>query len=121
MVLTRGLAEMARLAVAAGASPMTLAGLAGMGDLIATCASPHSRNHQVGERLARGEKIEIIQSSMKMIAEGVSTAKAALQMAQRLNVEMPITEQVYGVVFENKDPRQAVMDLMMRAAKPELE
>ena len=121
MVLTRGLAEMARLAVAAGASPMTLAGLAGMGDLIATCASPHSRNHQVGERLARGEKIEIIQSSMKMVAEGVSTAKAALQMAQRLNVEMPITEQVYGVVFENKDPRQAVMDLMMRAAKPELE
>ena len=121
MVLTRGLAEMARLAVAPGASPMTIAGLAGMGDLIATCASPHSRNHQVGERLARGEKIEIIQSSMKMVAEGVSTAKAALQMAQRLNVEMPITEQVYGVVFENKDPRQAVMDLMMRAAKPELE
>lgn len=119
MVLTRGLAEIARLASAAGANPMTLAGLAGIGDLIATCASPHSRNHQVGERLARGEKIEMIQHSMKMVAEGVATAKAAMQMAARLRVELPITEQVYGVVFENKDPRQAVMDLMTRAAKSE--
>lgn len=119
MVLTRGLAEMARLAAAAGANPMTLAGLAGMGDLIATCASPHSRNHQVGERIARGEKIEAVLGSMKMVAEGVPTAKAALQMARRLYVEMPITEQVYAVAFENKDPREAVLDLMTRAARQE--
>ncbi|MDE3088161.1 MAG: NAD(P)-dependent glycerol-3-phosphate dehydrogenase [Chloroflexota bacterium] len=120
-VLTRGLAEMARLAMAAGANPMTLAGLAGMGDLIATCGSPHSRNHQVGVRLARGEKIEAIRASMKMVAEGVPTAKAALQMARHLGVELPITDQVYAVAFENKDPRQAVMDLMTRAAKRELD
>ncbi|MBI5029177.1 MAG: NAD(P)-dependent glycerol-3-phosphate dehydrogenase [Chloroflexi bacterium] len=120
-VLTRGLAEMTRLAVAAGANPLTLAGLAGMGDLIATCASPHSRNHQVGERLARGENIEAIKASMKMVAEGVPTAKAALQMAQPLGIELPITEQVYAVAYENKEPRQAVMDLMTRAARSELD
>ncbi len=119
MVLTRGLAEIARLAVAAGASPLTLAGLAGMGDLIATCASPHSRNHQVGQRLARGEKIEAIRASTKMVAEGVPTTRAAMQMAQQLGVEMPIAAQVHAVLFENKDPRQAVMDLMARAAKHE--
>jgi glycerol-3-phosphate dehydrogenase (NAD(P)+) len=121
MVLTRGLAEMARLAVAAGANPMTLAGLAGMGDLIATCASPHSRNHQVGQRLARGEKIEAIRASTKMVAEGVPTTRAAMQMAQQLGVEMPIATQVHAVLFENKDPRQAVMDLMARSAKHELD
>lgn len=120
-VLTRGLREMARLAMMAGANPMTLAGLAGMGDLIATCGSPHSRNHQVGLRLARGEKIEAIRASMKMVAEGVPTSKAALQMAQHLGVELPITEQVHAVVFENKDPHQAVMDLMTRAARRELD
>jgi glycerol-3-phosphate dehydrogenase (NAD(P)+) len=120
-VLTRGLAEITRLATAAGANPLTLAGLAGMGDLIATCASPHSRNHQVGVRLARGEKIETIQASMKMVAEGIPTAKAALQMARQLNIELPITEQVYAVAFENQDPHQAVMNLMTRAAKRELD
>ena len=90
-----------------------------MGDLIATCGSSLSRNHQVGERLARGETIEAIRASMKSVAEGVPTAKAARQMAQRLNIEMPITEQVYAVTHENKDPRQAMMDLMTRAAKRE--
>ncbi|MBI5650336.1 MAG: NAD(P)-dependent glycerol-3-phosphate dehydrogenase [Chloroflexi bacterium] len=119
-VLTRGLAEIARLAVAAGANPLTLAGLAGMGDLIATCASRLSRNHQVGERLARGETIDAIRASMKMVAEGVPTAKAALQMAQPLGIELPITEQVHAITYENKDLRQAVMDLMTRAAKPEM-
>jgi glycerol-3-phosphate dehydrogenase (NAD(P)+) len=118
-VLTRGVAEMARLATACNANPMTLAGLAGMGDLIATCGSSLSRNHQVGERLARGETIDTIRASMKSVAEGVPTAKAARQMAQRLHIEMPITEQVYAVTHENKDPRQAVMDLMTRAAKRE--
>ena len=119
-VMTRGLAEIARLAVAAGAHPLTLAGLAGMGDLIATCASPHSRNHQVGERLARGESIATIRATMKMVAEGVPTAKAALQLAQPLGIELPITEQVHAVTFDNKEPRQAVTDLMTRAAKAEL-
>ncbi len=121
LVLTRGLAEMTRLATAAGANPLTLAGLAGMGDLIATCASPHSRNHQVGMRLARGEKIEVIQASMKMVAEGIPTAKAALQMARQLDIELPITEQVHAVAFESKDPHQAVIDLTTRAAKRELD
>lgn len=120
-ILTRGLAEMTRLAVAAGANPMTMAGLAGMGDLIATCASPHSRNHQVGGRLAHGERIGDILGSMKMVAEGVPTAQAALQMAQSLGVELPITEQVHAVVAQGKDPRAAVMDLMTRAAKHELD
>jgi len=120
-VLTRGLAEMTRLAVAQGANPLTMAGLAGMGDLIATCASPHSRNHQVGMRLARGESTETIRASMKMVAEGVPTAKAALQMAHHLGIEMPITDQVYEVAYENKNPRQAVMDLMTRAARSELD
>ncbi len=120
-ILTRGLAEMARLALAAGANPMTLAGLAGMGDLIATCASPYSRNHQVGARLARGENIETILSSMKMVAEGIPTAKAAIQMARVFNVELPITEQVHAVAFEGKELRAAVMDLMTRAAKRELD
>ena len=100
---------------------LTLAGLAGNGDLIATCASPYSRNHQVGLRLARGEKIQAIRASMKMVAEGVPTAKAALQLAQHLDIEMPITQQVYAVVFEDKDPRQAVIDLMTRAVKRELD
>lgn len=118
-LITRGLAEMARLAAAAGANPVTLAGLAGMGDLIATCASRHSRNHQVGVRLAGGEKIESILASMKMVAEGVPTTQAAMQMAERLGVELPITEQVHAVLFQGKNPREAVMDLMTRAAKPE--
>ena len=120
-VLTRGLAEITRLAVAQGANPLTLAGLAGIGDLIATCASSHSRNHQVGERLAHGENIDAIRASMKMVAEGVPTTKAALQMAQHLGIELPITEQVYAVTYENKNPRQAVMDLMTRAARSELD
>lgn len=120
-LLTRGLAEMTRLAVTQDANPLTLAGLAGMGDLIATCASPYSRNHQVGQRLARGESIATIRASMKMVAEGVPTAKAALQMAQHLGIELPITEQVYAVAYENKNARQAVMDLMTRAARAELD
>ncbi len=92
-----------------------------MGDLIATCASPHSRNHKVGERLARGESIETIRRSMKMVTEGVPTANAALQMAQRFGIELPITEQVYAVAYQNQNPHQAVMDLMTRTAKSEID
>src|SRR5438552_11122328 len=88
--ITRGLAEIARLGIAAGAHPLTFAGLAGIGDLIATCASPLSRNHQLGQRLAAGEKLQDILASTHSVAEGVSTTGAALQLAARYNVEMPI-------------------------------
>jgi glycerol-3-phosphate dehydrogenase (NAD(P)+) len=119
--MTRGLVEIARLGVAAGANPLTFAGLAGLGDLVATCASPHSRNHYVGEQLAQGRSLAEIQASMRMVAEGVPTTIAALQLARRYTVEMPITEQMYQVLFEGKDPRQAVTDLMTRDAKGELD
>lgn len=120
-LMTRGLAEIARLGVAAGANPLTFAGLAGIGDLVTTCASRHSRNHYVGEQLAQGRSLAQIQTSMRMVAEGVPTTVAALRLARRYTVEMPITEQMYQVLFEGKDPHQAVRDLMARDAKGELD
>jgi glycerol-3-phosphate dehydrogenase (NAD(P)+) len=119
--ITRGLAEISRLGIAAGANPLTFAGLAGIGDLIATCASPLSRNQQVGRRLAAGEKLDGILKSMHSVAEGISTTKAALQLAARYNVEMPITKQLSLVLFEGLDPHKAVPELMMRDPKGELE
>jgi glycerol-3-phosphate dehydrogenase (NAD(P)+) len=119
--MTRGLAEIARLGIAAGANPLTFTGLAGIGDLIATCASPLSRNQQLGRRLAAGEKLDDILASMHSVAEGVSTTRAALQLAARYNVEMPITEQLSLVLFEGLDPQKAVPELMMRDPKHELE
>lgn len=119
--MTRGLAEIARLGVAAGANLLTFAGLAGIGDLVTTCASPHSRNHYVGKLLAQGQSLAEIQASMRMVAEGVPTTIAALQLAQRYAVEMPIAEQMYQILFEGKDPRRAVVDLMTRNAKGELD
>ncbi len=119
--ITRGLAEIARLGIAAGAHPLTFSGLAGMGDLIATCASPLSRNHQLGQRLATGEKLADILASTHSVAEGVYTTKAALQLATRYSVEMPITRQLGMVLFEGLDPRKAVPQLMMRDPKDELE
>ena len=118
-VLTRALAEMTRLGVALGANPITFAGLAGIGDLMCTCNSRHSRNHTVGERLAQGQKLDEILAGMKMVAEGINTAKAARQLALRHHVEMPLVEQVYAVLFEGKSPRQAIGDLMGRGAKAE--
>ena len=118
--LTRGLAEVGRLAVAAGARPLTIAGLAGMGDLIATCSSPLSRNRYVGERLAKGESIKEIRSSMINVAEGVDTTAAALRLSKELNVEMPITEGMYGVLFEDVPLQQAISDLLERAPRPEI-
>ena len=117
---TRGLAEITRLGVAAGANPLTFAGLAGLGDLVATCASPLSRNHYVGEQLAQGRKLEEIRSTMKNVAEGVDTTVAALKMAKDLDVEMPIAEATYKVLFEEMDTRQAVSELMGRAPRSEL-
>ena len=119
--ITRGLAEIARLGIAAGAHPLTFSGLAGIGDLIATCASPLSRNHQLGQRLAAGEKLEQILASTHTVAEGISTTKAALQMAALYHVEMPITEQLGLVLFEGLDPRKVVAELMMRDLKDEME
>jgi len=119
-LLTRGLAEMMRLAEKLGAKSSTLAGLSGMGDLIATCTSKHSRNRYVGEEIAKGRKLNEILQSMAMVAEGVKTTKSAYQLSRKYNVEMPITEQVYKILFEEKDPRQAVKDLMTREPKPEV-
>ncbi len=119
--MTRGLAEITRLGVAAGANPLTFAGLAGVGDLICTCASPHSRNHYVGQELAKGRSLQDIQRSMNMVAEGVNTTKAALRLAQRYEVEMPITEQIYQVLFEGKDLQQAIKEMMLRGPKREFE
>lgn len=119
--ITRGLAEISRLGVAAGANPLTFAGLAGIGDLIATCASPMSRNQQLGRRLAGGEKLADILASTRSVTEGVFTTRAALKIAERYDVEMPITRQLSLVLFEGLDPRKAVPELMMRDPKHELQ
>ncbi|MEW6686712.1 MAG: NAD(P)H-dependent glycerol-3-phosphate dehydrogenase [Candidatus Edwardsbacteria bacterium] len=119
-LLTRGLAEITRLGIAIGANPLTFAGLSGMGDLITTCFSPHSRNRYVGEQLGKGKKLDEILSSMVMVAEGINTTKAAYELAKKYSVEMPITEQVHQVLFENKEPKDAVSDLMLREPKAEI-
>jgi glycerol-3-phosphate dehydrogenase (NAD(P)+) len=118
-LLTRGLAEIKRLGVDMGARPETFAGLSGLGDLITTCMSRHSRNRYVGEKLGRGEKLDDIIAGMKMVAEGVKTTRTARELARARDVEMPITEEMYNVMFEGKDPREAVNDLMTREAKAE--
>ncbi len=119
-LLTRGLAEIIRLGSTLGARPQTFAGLSGMGDLITTCMSRHSRNRYVGEQIGRGKSLERVLSAMKMVAEGVNTALSAHLLAGAQGVEMPITEQVYKVLFEDKNPREAVNDLMNRGAKREI-
>lgn len=113
-LLTRGLAEITRFGVALGAEAPTFGGLAGMGDLITTCMSKHGRNRQVGIRLARGEKPEAILGGMTMVAEGVYTARSVHDKARQMGIRMPITTEVYRVLYENKDPRAAVLELMMR-------
>ena len=118
-LMTRGIAEITRLGVALGAKPETFSGLSGIGDLMVTCMSRHSRNRGVGERLGKGETLDDIMASMKMVAEGVWNCQAAKELANELGVPVPITEQVNAVVHEGKDPRKAVMDLMSRSPKPE--
>jgi glycerol-3-phosphate dehydrogenase (NAD(P)+) len=113
-LLTRGLVEMTRFGVAHGAEPQTFTGLAGMGDLVTTCVSRHGRNRQVGERLARGESLADILKSMQMVAEGVYTTHSVHDRAVQMGIEMPITAEVYRVLYEGKDPRAAVNDLMLR-------
>jgi glycerol-3-phosphate dehydrogenase (NAD(P)+) len=118
-LMTRGLAEMTRLGVAMGADASTFAGLSGMGDLIVTCSSRHSRNRAVGERIAKGMTCEEAVSASPMVAEGVRTTRSAYALAQKHSVDMPITHQVHRVLFEGADPRAAVTELMVRDAKPE--
>ncbi len=118
--ITRGLTEMAALGVALGASPLTLSGLAGLGDLIATCASPLSRNHYVGMELTKGRSLEEITGSMTGVAEGVSTAIAVWNLAQQLQLEMPITEKIYQVLYNGADPRQEIIELLGTEGRHEL-
>lgn len=113
-LMTRGIAEITRLGLAAGAREETFSGLSGIGDLIVTCLSQHSRNRYVGEEIGRGRKLDEIIGSMKMVAEGVKTAESVQQLARELQVDMPITAQVNQVLFEDKSPSEAVNDLMNR-------
>jgi glycerol-3-phosphate dehydrogenase (NAD(P)+) len=118
-LITRGLAEMKRLATRLGAEAQTLSGLSGMGDLILTCTSDLSRNYRVGARLARGEPLDTILQSMPMVAEGVRTSRSVFALRTRLQVEMPIVEQVHALLHGGKPPQQVVADLLSRETKPE--
>ncbi|WP_123040819.1 NAD(P)H-dependent glycerol-3-phosphate dehydrogenase [Cohnella candidum] len=120
-LITRGLAEIARLGAAMGANPLTFAGLAGIGDLIATCTSRHSRNWRAGSLLAQGLPVEEVLKRIGMVVEGIRTTKFAHELAARYGVEMPITEQLYAVLFEGKTPESAVGDLMGRVRTHEIE
>ena len=118
-LINRGLVEMTRLGVRLGAEAITFAGLSGMGDLVLTCMSKKSRNRTVGEQIGRGKKLEEVLAGMHMVAEGVRTTQAVYAMTQRLGLDMPITSEVYRMLFEHKNPKQAVNDLMSREAKME--
>jgi glycerol-3-phosphate dehydrogenase (NAD(P)+) len=118
-LITRGLVEIARLGMAKGAVESTFAGLAGMGDLVLTCTGELSRNRTVGIELGRGRKLDDILNRMHMVAEGVKTTLSAYQLANKLGVKMPITEQMYQILYQDKDPRLAVADLMQRALTSE--
>jgi len=119
-LLTRGLAEMMRLGIAAGADPLTFAGLAGMGDLIATCGSSLSRNHRLGEELAKGRTWAEIEADLPGTAEGAYTVRAALALADRLGVEMPIAREVHRALFEGKSVQRCLVDLLAREPRDEL-
>jgi len=118
-IITRGLAEIGRLSLALGAHPMTMSGLAGVGDLVLTCTGDLSRNRSVGLALGRGQKLADILAGMTMVAEGVNTTKSAHELAQKRGVEMPITAAMYRILYEDQDPRTAVVGLMARRARPE--
>lgn len=120
-LITRGLAEITRLGVSMGAKPLTFAGLAGIGDLILTCTSDLSRNRTAGLKIAKGVPIEDIISGMKMIAEGIKTSLSTYNLAKKMGIEMPISTEVYNIIYRGKNPRQAVKDLMTRELKVELE
>ena len=118
-LVTRGLAEIVRLGIAMGADPRTFYGLSGVGDLVLTCTGALSRNHEVGVRLGRGDTLEEILAGMQAVAEGVRTSRAALMLARRHHVDMPIVQEINAVLYDRKSCRQAVKDLMERDAKAE--
>jgi glycerol-3-phosphate dehydrogenase (NAD(P)+) len=118
-LITRGLAEITRLAVAMGGEPKTLAGLAGLGDLVLTCSGELSRNRQVGQELAKGRKAEDVTASMTMVAEGVETCAAAVDLGAKFGVDLPIIQQMHAVLHHGKSPREALRDLMERSLKGE--
>ncbi len=118
-IMTRGVAEISRLGLAMGARPETFTGLSGMGDLIVTCMSKHSRNRFVGEQIGAGKKLKDVLKRMEMVAEGVETSRSASQLAEMYDVETPITNEVYKILFEDKDPIKATTDLMTRDMKTE--
>ncbi len=119
-LITRGLAEMTRLGVIMGADPLTFAGLSGVGDLVTTCASQHSRNRYVGEQIGMGKTLDVVLQEMSMVAEGVQTTKSGMTLANKYDVEMPITTAVYDVLFADKSPKEAVGELMTRELKSEI-
>ena len=119
-LITRGLAELTRLGCALGGTPLTFSGLAGMGDLIATCISPQSRNRHVGEQLGQGRRLAEIIDEMNMVAEGVKTSRVVVELSRREGIEMPIAEQVVAVLYDDKPAAEAIPALMLREAKPEL-
>ena len=119
-LVTRGLAEMTRLAVRMGADAMTLAGLPGLGDLVLTCGSDLSRNRRVGLQIAKGKSAQKISQETPMVAEGIRNTRSVYWLSRRLGVEMPIVEQMYKVIYDGKKPNEAVRDLMQRSLKPEL-
>ena len=118
-LMTRGIVEIARLGVAMGAKQETFAGLSGIGDLITTCISRHSRNRGLGERIAKGKKLEEAQKEIGMVTEGVPTTKSAYELAKTYKVEMPITGELHNVFFGGKDPKDAEFELMTRKLKKE--
>jgi glycerol-3-phosphate dehydrogenase (NAD(P)+) len=120
-LITRGLAEIVRLGVAMGANPMTFAGLSGIGDLVLTCTGDLSRNRSIGLKIGRGMRLQEITRDMTMVAEGIRTSISAFQLAKKMDIEMPIIDQVYGILHEGKDPNVAVRELMTRELKKELE
>jgi glycerol-3-phosphate dehydrogenase (NAD(P)+) len=119
-LITRGLAEMTRLAVRIGADPMTLAGLPGLGDLVLTCVGDLSRNRKVGVQIAQGKSVREILQGSRMVAEGIRNTRSVYLLARRVDAEMPIVEQMYEVIYEGKKPSEAVRDLMQRSLKAEL-
>jgi glycerol-3-phosphate dehydrogenase (NAD(P)+) len=118
-LITRGLSEITRLAIAIGAQPMTMFGLSGIGDLFVTCASKLSRNRWVGEQIGKGRKFREVLAEMKMVAEGVHTTKSAFELSQKHQVEMPIVEQMYNILFKEVSPIDALNELMTRKSKKE--
>ena len=118
-LITRGLAEMTRLAIRMGAEPLTLAGLPGVGDLLLTCTGALSRNRQVGLQIGAGKSLEEIRQGSRMVAEGIRNARSVYFLARKLGVEMPIVEQMYLIIHEGKKPSEGVRDLMQRSLKAE--